>query len=398
LHCFHYLTKKKSDILILKKEKSLNKPQPTRHTKKKKKQMALFTATTHASSLFFCKKTHLKPTPNQHPFSLSFTHTRIPKPSFSFELHSSLPDTNSGPDPESNLNPVTSGITDEWGEKPERESEPEPETTKLADSDPPRNEDEWEDEYVSAVNGSAAQGQVVGEATEDGGGVIKDLKRCLVDKVNGTELGLRAGSELRAEVLELVNQLEAVNPTPAPVEAAELLDGNWVLLYTAFSELLPLLAAGTTPLLKVKRISQTIDSNSLSIVNSTTLSSPFATFSFSASAEFEVRSPSRIQVEFKEGTLQPPEIKSNVDLPETIEIFGQKINLSPVQQSLNPLQEAVASISRAISGLQPFKIPIPGNQTQSWLLVTYLDEDLRISRGDGGLFVLAKEGSPLLAQ
>lgn len=73
--------------------------------------------------------------------------------------------------------------------------------------------------------------------------------------------------------------------------------------YTAFSELLPLLAAGSTPLLKVKSISQSIDTKSLSIDNSTTLSSPFAEFSFSASASFEVRSPSRIEVTCKTFTL-----------------------------------------------------------------------------------------------
>lgn len=66
--------------------------------------------------------------------------------------------------------------------------------------------------------------------------------------------------------------------------------------YTAFSELLPLLAVGATPLLKVKQITQEIDTKSMKIVNSTTLSSPFASFTFSASASFEVRSPSRIKV------------------------------------------------------------------------------------------------------
>ncbi|RVW74229.1 Plastid lipid-associated protein 3, chloroplastic [Vitis vinifera] len=166
--------------------------------------------------------------------------------------------------------------------------------------------------------------------------------------------------------------------------------------YTAASELLPLLAAGSTPLLKVKSICQSIETSSRTIVNSTTLSSPFATFSFSASATFEVRSPSRIQVQFKEGTLQPPEIKSSLNLPENVDVFGQKINLSAVQQYLNPLQEAVASISRAISGQPPLKVPIPGERSSSWLLITYLDKDIRISRGDGGLFVLAREGSPLL--
>lgn len=79
-------------------------------------------------------------------------------------------------------------------------------------------------------------------------------------------------------------------------------------------------------------------------------------------------------------------------------VFGQQINISPVQQSLGPLQDAVASIGRVISGQPPLKVPIPGDRTSSWLLTTYLDEDIRISRGDGGLFVLVKEGSPLLAQ
>lgn len=72
--------------------------------------------------------------------------------------------------------------------------------------------------------------------------------------------------------------------------------------------------------------------------------------------------------------------------------------MSPVQQSLNPLQEALAGIARGISGQPPLKIRIPGERTNSWLIITYLDKDLRISRGDGGLFVLAKEGSPLLDQ
>lgn len=305
--------------------------------------------------------------------------------------------------PEPDSSPAN--VTDEWGEK----AEPEPDTSysKLSDSDPPKEDDEWGgdaggggggvEEYVAAGNGTPS---AQGEATVGGEEVdrVGDLKRCLVDTVYGTDFGFRAGQEVRAEVLELVNQLEAANPTPAPVDATGLLDGNWVLVYTASSELLPLLAVGATPLLKVQRISQSIDTSNLTIVNSTTLSSPVATFSFSASAAFEIRSPSRIQVEFKEGTFQPPEIKPTINLPESVNVFGQNINLMPVQQSISPLQEAVASISRAISGQPPLKLPIPGERTRSWLLITYLDKDVRISRGDGGLFVLVKEGSPLLNQ
>ncbi|KAK9076027.1 hypothetical protein SSX86_004357 [Deinandra increscens subsp. villosa] len=288
-------------------------------------------------------------------------------------------------------------VTDEWGEKSEPENE---QLTKLSNSDPPQDEDEWgtgaaeraKVEYSVTGNGNGSA------VVEDDGGKIEELKRCLVDSVYGTGLGFRASSEERAEIMELVNQLEAVNPTPAPTDALELLDGNWILLYTAFSELLPLLAVGTTPLLKVDKISQEILTSSLTIDNSITFSSPFATFTSTASASFEVRSPSRIQVQFKEGSFQPPKIKSNISLPENVDIFGQNINLSPVQQSLNPLQEAVANLAGVISGQSPLKIPIPGDRSQSWLLITFLDKDLRISRGDGGLFVLAKEGSPLLDQ
>lgn len=99
----------------------------------------------------------------------------------------------------------------------------------MADSDPPKDEDEWEEKYDGGEgNGSAAVAAAVENKEYDD--KVGDLKRCLVDTVYGTELGFRAGSEVRAEVLELVNQLEALSPTPNPVSAAGVLDGNWVLV------------------------------------------------------------------------------------------------------------------------------------------------------------------------
>ncbi|XP_078438551.1 uncharacterized protein LOC144708963 [Wolffia australiana] len=313
-----------------------------------------------------------------------------------------------------------SGIADEWGEKGESEAE------QIVASDPPKDDDEWGKEQqnlASGVSGIADEWGVKGETETEsltepdppkeddewgrdlGNGAyrasfpendVEDLKQCLVDSFYGVEYGLAASSELRAEILELINQLEAVNPTPAPMEAPELLDGNWVLLYTAYSELLPLIVIGRAPLLKVKRISQEIDTRSLTIKNSTTISSPFASFSFSASASFEVQTPSRVQVRFREGSFDPPEVLQSVDLPESTEVFGQRVNLLPLQQALGPLQAAAASISAAISGQPSLKVRIPGERSESWLVTTFLDKDLRISRGDGGLFVLAREGSSLL--
>ncbi|XP_021765592.1 probable plastid-lipid-associated protein 3, chloroplastic [Chenopodium quinoa] len=306
------------------------------------------------------------------------------------------PDPKPKPNPSASVNPpefnVSVTVSDEWGEK----SGPEPKTeSRFADSDPPIREDE--DEWGRlAIDGEEIKERETNGSSSTWVNKNWELKRCLLDSLYGSELGFRASAEVRAEVSELVNQLEAANPNPNPTEVPGLLDGNWVLVYTAFSELLPLLALGSTPLLKVQQICQAISTTSQTVENSTTLSSPFATFSFSATAKFDVSSPSRIQVQFKEATFEPPKIKSQFDLPENINVFGQNITLSPVQQLLNPVQEAAASISRSLYGLPPLKLSIPGERTSSWLLFTYVDEDFRISRGDGGLFVLVREGSPLL--
>ncbi|CAL9066499.1 unnamed protein product [Musa banksii] len=217
------------------------------------------------------------------------------------------------------------------GEHHRRGEKAEPEVEASAQADAPKDEDEWGREPGGA---EYLSGNGTPVPSDD---KLEDLKRCQVDSLYGTELGLRASVEDRAEILELINQLEASNPTPAPTEAPELLDGNWILLYTSFSMLLPLLAVGVIPLLKIKRISQVIDSKTMEIVNATTLSSPFATSSFGASASFEVQRSKfiqntgssnlfvAVQVQFKEGIFQPPEISPSLDLPEKVDVFGHKI-------------------------------------------------------------------------
>ena len=55
------------------------------------------------------------------------------------------------------------------------------------------------------------------------------LKKALVDSFYGTNRGLKATSETRAEIVELITQLEAKNPNPAPTDALTLLNGKWIL-------------------------------------------------------------------------------------------------------------------------------------------------------------------------
>ena len=59
--------------------------------------------------------------------------------------------------------------------------------------------------------------------------VTGELKTKLKDLLYGTDRGLKASSETRAEIVELITQLEAKNPTPAPTEALSLLNGKWIL-------------------------------------------------------------------------------------------------------------------------------------------------------------------------
>lgn len=48
-----------------------------------------------------------------------------------------------------------------------------------------------------------------------------DVKAALLDSFYGTERGLAARSEARAEINELLAQLEAKNPNPSPTEVSE---------------------------------------------------------------------------------------------------------------------------------------------------------------------------------
>lgn len=85
-------------------------------------------------------------------------------------------------------------------------------------------EDEWGPEPSSSSGLAVAEEEPPKEPTE-----IEVLKKQLVDSFYGTNLGLTASSETRAEVVELITQLEAKNPTPVPTEALSLLNGKWIL-------------------------------------------------------------------------------------------------------------------------------------------------------------------------
>lgn len=257
------------------------------------------------------------------------------------------------------------------------------------------SDDEWgvEKDEPSGIDSAVAVEEKPKEPTE-----MDNLKKALVDSFYGTDRGLKATSETRAEIVELITQLEAKNPTAAPTEALPLLNGKWILAYTSFAGLFPLLSRGTLPLVKVEEISQTIDSENFTVQNSVQFAGPLATTSISTNAKFEVRSPKRVQIKFEEGIIGTPQLTDSIVLPENVEFFGQKIDLTPFKSLITSFQDSASSVAKTISSRPPLKFSISSSRAESWLLTTYLDEELRISRGDGGsVFVLIKEGSSLLS-
>ncbi|XP_062088265.1 plastid-lipid-associated protein, chloroplastic-like [Humulus lupulus] len=256
------------------------------------------------------------------------------------------------------------------------------------------DDDEWGPEPVVGEGSAVAVAEE--EAPVEPSETAK-LKQALVDSFYGTDRGLKASSETRAEIVELITQLEAQNPTPAPTEALPLLNGKWILAYTSFPGVLTLLSRGTLPLVKVEEISQTIDSENLTVQNSVQFAGPLTTTSITTNAKFEVRSPKRVQIKFEEGIIGTPQLTDSIVVPENVEFLGQKIDLTPFKGLITSVQDTASSVVKTFSNQPPLKIPISNNNAQSWLLTTYLDGELRISRGDAGsVFVLIKEGSSLL--
>ncbi|CAI5490822.1 unnamed protein product [Closterium sp. Naga37s-1] len=162
------------------------------------------------------------------------------------------------------------------------------------------------------------------------------LKEELLEAIAPVERGLTASDDDQEIIEELAAQLEAVNPTKQPLRSA-LLNGKWKLLYTTSDTILgrnrPFFLRPSGP------IFQAIDGETLQARNL-----------------------------------------------ETWPFFNQ------VQATLTPTSASAVDVKFdvfKILSLVPIKAP---DTARGSLEITYLDDDLRISRGNkGNLFVLTME-------
>lgn len=188
----------------------------------------------------------------------------------------------------------------------------------------------------------------------------------LLEIIAGKNRGLLATASDKQAILSAIAKLEDYNPTPRPVEAAELLNGDWRLLYTTSRELLNL---DSFPLVKLGQIYQSIRVKESKVYNIGELYGlPYLEGIVSVAARFEATSERRVQIKFERS------------------IFGLS--------RLIGYESPVKFINEIESGKKFAAVDfgLDTREQQGWLDITYLDSDLRIGRGNkDSVFVLTKE-------
>jgi hypothetical protein len=188
----------------------------------------------------------------------------------------------------------------------------------------------------------------------------------LLEAIAGKNRGLLVSETDKVAILAAVSRLEDRNPTPRPVEATDLLEGNWRLLYTTSNELLNL---GRLPALPLGQIYQCNRTSGARIYNIAEVSElPYLEGLVSVAARFEPVSERRVNVKFE---------RSIVGLRRLI--------------SYNSPNDFIQQIEAGKKFFPALDFSIDSGDRQGWLDITYLDNDLRIGRGnEGSVFVLTK--------
>lgn len=79
------------------------------------------------------------------------------------------------------------------------------------------------------------------------------------------------------------------------------------------------------------------------------ISVPLTRTAVSTTASFEVRSPKRLQVQFEKGTIKTPELLSDIEVPDSISVLGQVVDLSQVKGVLTPVSQGLSGIISQVS-------------------------------------------------
>jgi hypothetical protein len=163
-----------------------------------------------------------------------------------------------------------------------------------------------------------------------------ELKTKILDLATETKRGITATPEKQQEMLELFEKLEKLNPTKAPLTSPKV-NGDWSLDYSTSESII---GKGGFP--RVGPIVQNINTNDLSAQNSEVVS------------YFGLKVPRKITAELS------PENKQFTN------VLFKKFTIGPIS----------------------FDAP---DSFRGGLDITYVDDDVRLTRGDkGNIFVLTR--------
>lgn len=80
------------------------------------------------------------------------------------------------------------------------------------------------------------------------------------------------------------------------------------------------------------------------------ISVPLSRTAFSTTASFEARSPKRVQLKFEQGRIATPQLLADIDLPASLSVMGQTVDLGQVRSLLQPAAEQVKGIIEQVGG------------------------------------------------
>jgi PAP_fibrillin len=190
-------------------------------------------------------------------------------------------------------------------------------------------------------------------------------KADLLQLIAGSNRGIAATEAQKQAILVAIAQLEGRNPTPQPIAAPDLLDGDWRLLYTTSRGIL---GFEQIPLLRLGQVYQCIQVSSSQLYNIAEIQGlPGLEGIVSVVAQFQLVSDRRVEVKF------------------TRSIIGLQRLIG--YQSPSQFIQAITQGQKFMA----IDFSIQNRDQQGWLDITYLDDNLRIGRGnEGSVFVLAK--------
>lgn len=285
-----------------------------------------------------------------------------------------------------------------------------------------------ERESADALSGTARASSAVHDETTSSRRAKADVaKTALMRAARLTDRGLRVESaEARAALNERVSALEATYTRGDDDESSDeeeenaaaslVLVGAWRLVYTdALETLAALRVVDATPGVTAGRLTQTIAVKKTKtqtappvFVATTALevSAPLVKTSAFVSAELAPVTPRRMNARALEAGLLETQVVDTVSqyvsAPVSVRVLGVDVDTSVAAEAADParlfVKDAVARLGDAVASFSTaktlgadektvnFAAPVPWSfpGARAWMLTTYVDEDTRVARGEGG--------------